>query len=128
MNYVFLYSTTLIVSFILTLILYLYHSRYWNQISHFPLQMIYFLNMTSALMCIVWAVVDGKPKWIPVNYIGNIIEFNCMGYCGYFWLRYCLKFVDIPAMKTRLAKLLMAAPIGIVTVLILTTPLTHWAL
>ena len=127
MNYALLYSTTLLVSFALTLIIYLYHSRYWNPISHMPLQIIYFLNMTSALMCVVWVIVDGKPQYIPINYIGNIIEFNCMGYCGYCWLNYCLKFVDIPAMKTRLAKALIAAPIVVVTVLILSTPLTHWA-
>lgn len=122
-----MYSTTLLVSFALTLILYLYHLRYWNPETHVPLQMIYLLNMSSALLCVVWVLVDGKPQFIPINYIGNIIEFNCMGYCGYFWLRYCLCFVDIPALKTRWANLLMTLPIAIVTVLILTTPLTHWA-
>ena len=127
MNYVPLYSTTLLVSFILTLILYLYHSRYWNPSSHVPLQNIYFLNMTSALMCIVWVLVDGKPQYIPVNYLGNIIEFNCMGYCGYFWLSYCLKFLNIPALKTRAAKILLAVPVVSVMMLIITTPLTHWA-
>ena len=127
MNYALLYSTTLLVSFILTLILYLYHSRYWNPATHAPLQMIYLLNMTSALMCVVWVVVDGKPQYIPVNYLGNIIEFNCMGYCGYFWLSYCLKFMDIPVLNTRAAKFLLLAPVMIVMVLIITTPLTHWA-
>ena len=127
MNYVPLYSTTLLVSFILTLILYLYHRKYWNPISHGPLQMIYFLNMTSALMCIVWAIVDGKPRYIPVNYIGNIIEVNCMGFCGYFWLSYCLKFMDLPALKTRSARILLALPVLAVMTMILTTPLTHWA-
>ena len=127
MNYAFLYSTTLLVSFILTLILFLYHSRYWNPVSHIPLQCIYLLNMASALLCVVWVFVDGKPEMIPVNYIANIIEFNCMGFCGYCWLNYCLKAVDIPALKTRLAKLLILLPILIVMFMIITTPLTHWA-
>ena len=126
MNYTLLYSSTLLVSFTLTLIFLLYHSRYWSPATHFPLKVIYLLNMTSALMCVVWVLVDGKPKFIPVNYVANIIEFNCLGYCGYCWLRYCLNFVDIPALKTRLAKFLMLAPIAVVTLLIVTTPLTHW--
>ena len=126
MNYTLLYSTTLMVSFALTFIFLIYHSRYWNPATHFPLQCIYMLNMASALLCIVWALVDGKPQFISVNYMGNIIEFNCLGYCGYFWLRYCLKFADIPALKTRLAKFLMLAPIGAVSLLILATPFTHW--
>ena len=127
MNYVMLYSSTLLVSFILTLILYLYHRRYWNPITHAPLQIIYFLNMTSALLCVVWVIVDGKPEYMPINYLGNIIEFNCMGYAGYFWLNYCLKFIDAPKLKTKLAGVLIALPICVVTALIITTPLTHWA-
>ena len=127
MNYQLLYSTTLLVSFVLTLILYLYHRRYWNPASHFPLQMIYFLNMSSALLCVVWVIVDGVQEWSIINYIGNIIEFNCMGYCGYFWLSYCLKFVDIPTLKTQYAKFLLALPVVVVMILIITTPLTHWA-
>lgn len=127
MNFTLLYSTTLMVSFMLTLILFIYHSRYWNPVTHIPLKVIYFLNMTSSLMCIVWAFVDGKPEYIPINYIGNIIEFNCMGFCGYFWLMYCLKFVDMPKIKTRFAKLMLGVPIVIIMLLIITTPLTHWA-
>ena len=127
MNYQLLYSTTLLVSFILTFIFYLYHSRYWNQATHRPLEMIYFLNMTSAIMCIVWVIVDGKSQYMPINYLGNIIEFNCMGFCGYCWLNYCLKFVNIPALKTKVAKVLMALPVLIVMVMIITTPLTHFA-
>ena len=127
MNYVFLYSTTLLVSFLLTLVLFCYHSKYWNPVTHQPLKYIYLLNMASALLCVVWAIVDGKPQYIPINYVGNIIEFNCMGYCGYFWLNYCLKFMDIPKLKTKTAKILTFLPIGIVTLMIITTPLTHWA-
>ena len=128
MNYTLLYSTTLVVSFTLTLILYLYHSRYWNTVTHVPLQAIYLLNMASCLLCIVWAVVDGKPELSLINYIGNMIEFNCIGYCGYCWLSYCLKFVDIPVLKTKTAKILLAAPMIVVTCMILSTPWTHWML
>lgn len=127
MNYTLMYSTTLLVSFVLTLILFLYHSRYWNPGSHIPLQSIYLLNMTSALMCVVWCLVDGKPELGPINYIANIIEFNCMGFCGYSWLTYCLKFAKIPALKTRLAKFLLALPAVAVMLMIVSTPLTHWA-
>ena len=127
MNYVPLYCTTLLVSFILTLILYLYHRRYWNPVTHVPLEIIYFLNMTSALMCIVWAIVDGKPQFHSINYIGNIIEFNCMGFSGYCWLTYCLKSMNLPALKNRLFRALIALPALIVMLLIVTTPLTHWA-
>ena len=127
MQYVLMYTTTLMVSFALTLILFLYHLRYWNPASHVPLRNIYLLNMTSALMCIVWCLVDGKPELIPINYIANIIEFNCMGFCGYFWLCYCLKFVDIPVLKTRWARILIALPVLTVMAMILSTPLTHWA-
>lgn len=126
MKYTLMYSTTLLVSFALTLILFLYHMRYWNPVTHFPLQMIYFLNMTSALMCVVWSLVDGKPEFRPINYLANIIEFNCMGFCGYFWLTYCLRFVSIPVFKTGLAKVLMAIPVMVVMMMIVTTPLTHW--
>ena len=127
MHYTLMYSTTLLVSFAMTLILFLYHSRYWNPVTHVPLQVIYFLNMTSALMCVVWSIVDGKPEFSSINYTANIIEFNCMGYCGYFWLNYCLKFVSIPAFKTRTAKILIAMPVVIVMVLIISTSFTHWA-
>ena len=127
MEYTWLYSTTLLVSLILTGILYQYHSRYWNADSYRPLQVIYLLNMTSALMCIAWALVEGKPQLVGLNYLCNMIEFNCMGYCGYFWLRYCLKYLDIPRLKTRLAKGLMALPILMVTLGIVTTHITHWA-
>ena len=126
MSYPVLYSTTLFVSFVLTLILYLYHSKYWNPATHVPLQIIYFLNMMSATLCIVWVIVDGKPQFIPINYIGNIIEFNCIGFCGFFWLNYCLKFVDFPFLKTKMAKIIMIAPMIVVLCMILTTPLTHW--
>ena len=117
----------MLVSFVLTLILFIFHSRYWNSSTHVPLQFIYLLNMASALLCVVWALVDGKPEFSTLNYIANIIEFNCMGYCGYCWLNYCLHFVDFPALKTRLAKILIAVPIVIVTLVILSTPWTHWA-
>ena len=127
MQYTLMYSTTLLVSFALTLILFLYHSKYWDPASHFPLQMIYLLNMTSALMCVVWCLTDGKPEFSKINYIANIIEFNCMGFCGYFWLRYCMKFVSVPVLKTRLAEILLAAPVVAVMLMILSTPWTHWA-
>ena len=127
MNYTLMYSTTLLVSFALTLILMLYHMRYWNPASHVPLQFIYLLNMTSALMCIVWSLVDGKPELRPVNYIANIIEFNCMGFSGYFWLHYCLKYVRIPALQTKIVRVLMALPVVTVMLMIISTPLTHWA-
>ena len=127
MIYAPLYSTTLLVSFVMTLILFLYHSHYWNLATHMPLQFIYFLNMTSALMCIVWSFVDGRPELIPINYIANIIEFNCMGFCGYFWLRYCLNFVDMPALKTRFINFMILLPILSVMAMIITSPLTHWA-
>ena len=86
MNYTVMYSTTLFVSFALTLILYLYHRKYWEQGSHALIQNIYFLDMTSAVMCVIWCLTDGKPEYSAINYIANIIEFNSMGYCGYFWL------------------------------------------
>ena len=127
MHYSLLYSTTLFVSFSLTLILFAYHSRYWNSRTHIPLLVIYMLNMTSALMCIVWVFVDGRPELIPVNYIANIIEFNCMGFCGYFWLIHCLNYVNIPVLKTKKAKLLIALPVLILMLLIICTPYTHWA-
>lgn len=127
MEFTIIYSTTLFACFIMTLILFIYHSRYWNPITHIPLEIIYILNMTSAIMCVIWAFVDGKPEFSSINYIINIIEFNCMGYAAYFWLIYCLKFVDIPALKTRLAKVLITVPIAVVTLLILSSPCTHWA-
>lgn len=127
MNYIFLYSSTLFVSFTLTLVFYLYHSKYWEHSTHMPLKMIYILNMTSAVLCIVWAIVDGRPEYSYINYIGNIIEFNCMGYCGYFWLKYCLQFVDIPALKKKSVQTIILLPILIVTVLIVTTPIHHGA-
>ena len=127
MSYILMYSTTLLVSFGLTLILLLYHRRYWNAESHFPLQMIYLLNMSSALLCVVWSLVDGRPQYSAINYIANIIEFNCMGFCGYFWLSYCLHFVELPALKKKLAKILIALPVVTVMLMILSTPLTHWA-
>lgn len=77
-------------------------------------------------MCIIWAFIDGKPDFVLANYITNIIEFNCMGFCGYFWLCYCLNHVDMPALKTKKAKILIIMPILIVMLLIITTPLTHW--
>lgn len=127
MNFTLLYSTTLFLSFALTLILFICHLRYANSVKFVPLKFIYLLNMTSALLCMIWAVVDGKPEFIVVNYIANIIEFNCMGYCGYFWLIYCLKFVRIPVLKTKLAKVLIAMPVLIVMILIASAPFTHWA-
>ena len=127
MTYILMYSTTLLVSFALTLILFLYHSRYWNPVTHVPLQCIYFLNMTSALMCVVWSLVDGRPQYSHINYIANIIEFNCMGFCGFCWLLYCLKFVKMPRLKTVTVRLLLTAPIAIIMLMIVTTPLTHWA-
>ena len=127
MKYAIMYSTTLLSCLIMTMILFIYHSRYWNPVTHIPLKMIYLLNMTSALMCVIWAFIDGKPELSVLNYIVNIIEFNCMGYAAYFWLIYCLKFVDIPALKTRLAKVLITVPIAVVTLIILSSPCTHWA-
>ena len=127
MNYIIMYSTTLLVSFTLTLILYLHHRRYWNTISHKPIQNIYILNMTSALMCIVWCLTDGKPELSWINTIANLIEFNSLGFCGYFWMKYCLKFMDIPAWKTGKANVLLSLPILTVMVLILSSPATHFA-
>ena len=127
MQSILMYTTTLLVSFALTLILFLYHSRYWNPATHVPLQNIYILNMTSALMCVVWCLTDGRPQFSTANYIANIIEFNCMGFCGYFWLNYCLRFADVPSLKTTTAKILTALPVMTVMLMILTTPLTHWA-
>ena len=126
MTYITMYTTTLLVSFALTLILFLYHLRYWNPASHVPLRNIYLLNMTSALLCVVWCLVDGRPQLSTVNYIANIIEFNCMGFSGYCWLRYCLKYTDVPALKTRTAQVLMALPVTVVMLMILSTPWTHW--
>ena len=127
MNYIMMYSTTLVVAFTLTLILYLYHRRYWNTISHGPIQNIYLLNMSSALMCIIWCLTDGKPELRWINYIANMIEFNSLGFCGYFWMRYCLKFINIPALKTRKGITLLTLPIIVVMLMILSSPITHFA-
>ena len=127
MKYILMYSTTLLVSFAMTLILFCYHARYWNPVTCAPLKNIYLLNMTSALMCVVWCLTDGRPEYRPVNYVANIIEFNCMGFCGYFWFSYCLKFMNIPKLKTMTARVLLALPVTVIMALILTTPLTHWA-
>ena len=127
MTYTIMYSTTLLVSFTLTLILYLFHRKYWNTSSHGPIQMIYLLNMTSALMCIVWCLTDGKPELSYINYAANIIEFNCMGFCGYSWFRYCIEAVDIPILKTGKAQLLLSIPVVAVMILIFSSPITHFA-
>lgn len=126
MNYGLLYSTTLVISFLLTLIFFVFHLKYRNPVTHLPLQIIYILNMISSFMCIVWVIVDGKKNLIAVNYIANLIEFNCLGYSGYSWLRYCLKFIDVPMLKKKSTIVMLTIPIAIVTLLIVTTPLTHW--
>ena len=95
--------------------------------THGPIQNIYILNMTSALMCIIWCLTDGRPELRWLNYIANLIEFNSLGFCGYFWMRYCLMFIDMPKLKTRKAIVLITLPILVVMGLILSSPFTHFA-
>lgn len=85
---------------------------------------IYCLTILSALLDILWILIDGKAEWAILQYLTHPVYLSCFTLIGTVWFRYCTNHLPFPIVDKSWKKLLIYLPPIIILLLNVTSPFT----
>ena len=85
---------------------------------------IYCLTILSALLDILWILIDSKAEWAILQYLTHPIYLSCFTLIGTIWFRYCANHLPFPIMDKFWKKLLIYLPPVVILLLNITSPFT----
>lgn len=90
----------------------------------FHLAGIYSMTLLSALLDILWILIDGKAEWAFLQYATHPIYLSCFTLIGTIWFLYCSNFLPFPIRNKLWKKLLIFLPPAIIIALNISSPFT----
>ena len=89
------------------------------------LDILYVMFMVSLVLDSIWIMIDGRPELRNYNLLLNLVYLSIMSAIGYVWFLFTL---DMFPSKTKLRKyrLILAIPVLIDMLLVITSPKTGW--
>lgn len=119
---VYLESLGMCILFLCALLL--LNIRHGRPRHFYHLLAIYCLTILSALLDILWILIDGKAEWAFLQYSTHPIYLSCFALIGTVWFHYCAKFLPFSCFDTVWKKLLVHVPPAVILLLNITSPFT----
>ena len=92
---------------------------------HFPLlASIYCMTTLSALLDILWVLIDGLQEYAYLQYLTHPIYLSCFTLIGTVWVIYCSKSLPFQILKKRWQHMVLWALPTVIIVLNITSPFT----
>jgi diguanylate cyclase (GGDEF)-like protein len=88
------------------------------------LAVIYCMTTLSALLDILWILIDGHEEYALLQYLTHPIYLSCFLVTSAAWFLYCSKFLPFFSVEKLRQKLLIFSPITVLLVLNITSPFT----
>lgn len=85
---------------------------------------IYCMTILSALLDILWILIDGKAEWAFLQYATHPIYLSCFTLIGTVWFHYCANFLPFPCFDKVWKGLLVHIPPMVILLLNITSPFT----
>ena len=92
---------------------------------YFPhLAAIYCMTTLSALLDILWILIDGHKEYAYLQYLTHPIYLSCFTLIGTIWFIYCSKSLPFPILEKRWQRLLLFFPPAVIIALNISSPFT----
>ena len=125
-NNMLLYIESQVLCIVFLVVLFIFNFKYWKPKVWNTLSMLYLVTIALAFWDIIWILVDGRPRLIWLGHLADILHIGCIGVMGYLWFVYATEGDEFHMPKSQLAYRLYAIPLVIVTLLVVTSPITGW--
>ena len=122
--YLVVYIESLILCILLLLTLFILNIKYGKPAKFRFLAIIYLLTILSAILDIVWVLIDGNPFFVYFAYVLHDVYLLSFTFISLLWFCYCEKFYPFKLFKRRLYKFLFFLPAFIIMFITITSPLT----
>lgn len=115
-----------VLCLILLATLYAFIQKYMRVRISNSLSGIYALTGLSSVLDIIWILLDGRPEYITLFHVVNILYLCCFSFIGYFWLYYCAKMYPFRIWRNQLERFLYLLPAIVAAILIIVSSHTGW--
>jgi len=126
MSHTIVYIQSLAICILLLVMLLIMNFRHGTPRYFGHLACIYGLNILSAVLDIIWILIDGEKQWTFLAYITHPIYLCCFALISAIWFSYCVKLLPFSVYKTKLQKVLTFIPIGVIVLLDISSVFTGW--
>lgn len=124
MSHTTVYIESLVMCILFLCALFLLNVRHGRPRHFYHLLAIYSMTVLSAILDILWILIDGKAEWAFLQYATHPIYLSLFTLIGTVWFHYCARFLPFPVSDKVWKSLLVHVPPTVILLLNITSPFT----